>query len=314
MPTEAEKKAAYEAYKVEAARAQAVYDNFRYTDAQREQTIEFIAAAMKVIRGEAEFDSLTRLLPVVRTDDSKHGDWQLPYPNTSHAFDARSLNVWTGISVSTIPKRDGSPGFEPALFQIDFAPSMNIPRERLEQLLQLKVVHGWTAEGGNLRSEMAPLHNLPYFNGGSFVYSPLKQPQGDFDVEVHFTYLNGPDRDPWTATRLSDIQIRRYYLTPEQIKKRNDQKLGHLPQTGERVPKDGRYAAVFADDALTASIPLDERTCTYGEGQWLGMMNVRNSITGQWQSVHAWWQWMGPDPMAAKLEKLFPSGGRRRPS
>ncbi|MNW06065.1 hypothetical protein D3C71_2024080 [compost metagenome] len=54
------------------------------------------------------------------------------------------------------------------------------------------------------------------------MYSPLKQPQGDFDVEVRFTYLNGPDKDPWTATRLSDIQITRDYLTPEQIKKRND--------------------------------------------------------------------------------------------
>jgi hypothetical protein len=132
---------------VEAEKAQAAYDNFRYTDAQREQTIEFIVAAMKVIRGEAGFDSLTRLLPVVRTDDSKHGDWQVPYPNTSHAFDARFLNQWTGIYVSTIAKRDGSPGIEPALFEIDFAPEMIIPRERLEQLLQLKVVHGGARTG-----------------------------------------------------------------------------------------------------------------------------------------------------------------------
>jgi hypothetical protein len=255
MPTEAEKKARREAYKVEAARAQAAYDDFRYTDAQRERTIEFIGAAMKVIRGEAEFDSLTRLLPVIRT-----GMGRIPgIENTSHAFDARFLNEWTGISVSTISKRDGSPGFEPALFQIDFGPAMNIPRERLEQLLQLKVVHGWTMDGGNLVWEMAPLHNLAYFNGGSFLYSPLKQPQGDFDIEVRFIYLNGSDKDPWTATRLSHLQIRRYYLTPEQLKKRNDQKLGQLPQTGERAPKDGRYAAVFADDALTVSVPLEQR-------------------------------------------------------
>jgi len=144
MPTEAEKKAEREAYRVEAEKVQAAYDNFRYTDAQREQTIEFIAAAMKVIRGEAEFDSLTRLLPVVGTSMGR-----LPGSNTSTSrdFDTSFLNKWTSIDVSTIPKRDGSPGFEPAWFQIDFAPSMNIPRERLEQLLQLKVVHGWTAEG-----------------------------------------------------------------------------------------------------------------------------------------------------------------------
>lgn len=105
---------------------------------------------------------------------------------------------------------------------------MNIPRERLEQLLQLKAVHGWSVDGGSRLFEMAPLEGSPYFNGGFFLYSPLKQPQGDFNIEVRFTYLNGPDKDPWTATRLSDLQIRRMYLSPEKVKQRNDQKLGHL--------------------------------------------------------------------------------------
>jgi hypothetical protein len=307
MPTEAEKKARREAYKVEAQMAQAAYDNFRYTDAQREQTIEFIAAAMKVIRGEAEFDSLTRLLPVVGT-----GEGLKPTTTARFDFDSSFLNKWTGIDVSTIPKRDGSAGFEPVWFQIDFGPSMNIPRERLEQLLQLKVVHGWSPDGGNLLFEPAPLEGLPYFNGGVFEYSPLKQPQGDFDIEVQFTYLNGPDKDPWTAQRLVRMHIRRMYLSPQKIKQRNDQKLGHLPQTGERAPKDGRYAAVFADDALTASIPIEQRLCTYGEGQWLGMMDIPNPTTGQRQPVHAWWQWLGPDRLAAELEKLFPSGGQQK--
>jgi len=218
MQTDAEKQAQREAYKVEAQRAQAAYDNFRYTDAQREQTIEFIDAAMKVIRGEAEFDSLKRLLPVVRT-----GIGLKPSTSARFDFDSSFLNKWTGIDVSTIPKRDGSAGFEPVWFQIDFRPPMNIPRERLEKLLQLKVVHGWSPDGGNLQFEMAPLHGLPYFNGGSFLYSPLKQPQGDFDVEVRFTYLNGPDKDPWTAQRLVRLQISREYRTSEPIKLRTDQ-------------------------------------------------------------------------------------------
>jgi hypothetical protein len=308
MRTEAEKKAAREAYRVEAEKAQAAYDNFRYTDAQREQTIEFIGAAMKVIRGEAEFNSLTRLLPVIRT-----GIGLNPETSARFDFDASFLNKWTGIDVSTIPKRDGSPGFEPVWFQIDFRPEMDIPRERLEQLLQLKVVHGWTMDGGNLVWEGANLEGLPAFDGGSFLYSPLKQPQGDFEIEIRFTYLNGPDKDPWTAQTLTRMQIRRYYLSPEKLKKRNDQKLGHLPQTGERAPKDGRYAAVFADDALTASVPLDQRMLTVGEGQWLGAVNVWNPRTHQHEPMHAWWQWMGPDPLAAELERLFPSGGHQRP-
>lgn len=306
MRTEAEKKAEREAYKANAEKAQADYDNFRYTDAQREQTIEFIAAAMKVIRGEAEFDSLKRLQPIVRI-----GPGQQPDPSTSRDFDARFLNKWTGIYMNTITKRDGSAGFEPAMFQIDFRPEMNIPRERLEQLLQLEAVHGWNVDGGNLLFEMAPLHNRPYFNGGVFLYSPLKHPPEDFDVEVQFTYLNGPDKDPWTAQRLVRMHIRRVYLSPEKIKQRNDQKLGHLPQTGERAPKSGRYMAVFADDALTASAPLDQRMQTFGEGAWLGLAHVRNPVTGRIDPVHAGWHWVGPDPSADALEKLFSTGGHQ---
>jgi hypothetical protein len=307
MRTEAERKSEREAYMLKAKMAQAAYDNFRYTDAQREQTIEFIAAALKVIRGEAAFDDLKRLRPIVRT-----GPGQQPDPSTRNSFDTGFLNEWTGIYVNTIPKRDGSVGVEPALFQIDFGPEMNISRERLEKLLQLKVVHQSSMDGGNLMFEMAPLEGLPYFNGGVFLYSPLSQPQADFDVEVKLTYLNGPDKDPWTAQRLVRLQISRDYLTPEQIKKRNDTKLGHLPQTGEPAPKDGRYAAVFADDAMTASMPLDERTRTYGKGHWLGMVDAPNPSTGQRRPVHAWWQWLGPDPLAAELERLFPSGGAKR--
>lgn len=96
MQTEAQKKAEREAYRLKAEAAQAAYDNFRYTDAQREQTIEFIGAAMKVIRGEAEFDSLTRLLPVVRTGKG----WIPGIDNTSHAFDKKARLHATNCSVT----------------------------------------------------------------------------------------------------------------------------------------------------------------------------------------------------------------------
>lgn len=300
MPNEAEKKARYEAYQERAKAAQAAYDNFRYTDAQREEVIDLIAQAMKVIRGKAEFDSLTRRLPVIDI-----GKGQQPNPSTQHAFDARFLNKWTSIYVNTIPRRDGKPGLEPAHFQIEFKPEIIMQRERLERLLELKVVHGWRSEGGNLQYQFPQPNGLPPFNGGVFHYSPLKQPEGDFEIEVVFTYLNGPNRNPYTTTELSDISISRHYLTPEQIRQRNDKKLGHLPQTGERAPKDGRYLAQFASDALTASVPPDRRTCTYGKGQWLGPVHLHDPATGQHEAVHAWWQWIGPDPLAAEIEKLF---------
>lgn len=306
MQSEAEKKADYETYKLQARAYQAVYDNFRYTDAQREQVLEFIVAAMAVVRGEAEFESLKQLRPVIRA-----GIGQKPNPSTRNSFDGRFLNEWTSVYVNTIPRRDGSKGFESALFQIDFRPEMDIQRERLENLLQLKVVHGWTIDGGNLVWEGAALGGFPAFNGGVFIYSPLKQPRTGFDIEVRLTYLNGSDNDPWKGTRLGDIQISRVYLTPEEIKQRNDQKLGHLPQTGERAPKSGRYMAVFADDALTASAPLDQRMQTFGEGAWLGPAHVRNPVTGRIDPVHAGWHWVGPDPSADALEKLFSTDGHQ---
>lgn len=206
MQTGTERKASNEAYEVRASALQAVYDNFHYTDAQHARTIQFVAAAMTVIRGDAAFDSLEQLLPVRRLDVG-----QQPSNSVSHAFDARFLNEWTSIYVNAVPKRDGTKSFEPMLFQIDLRPEMTVSRERLEQQLQLKVVPGWTADGGNLRWEMAPLEGLAAFNGGVFVYSPLKQPGTGFNVEVVLTYLNGPDQDPCTANRLSTITISRTY-------------------------------------------------------------------------------------------------------
>ncbi|MDH6590481.1 hypothetical protein M2165_000370 [Variovorax sp. TBS-050B] len=225
MRTEAEKRAASEAFQAELKANQAIYDSFRYTDAQREQVIELIAKAMKVIRGEASFDSLTQRMPVIYV-----GKGQQPNPSTLHLLNAKFLNEWTSIYVNTIPRRDGKPGFEPAHFQIEFKPEIDMQRERLENLLELKVVHGWRSEGGNLQYEFPQLHGRRPFNGGVFHYSPLKQPQDDFEIEVVFTFLNGPDKNPYKATQLSDIAISRNYLTPEQIKQRDDKKLGHLPR------------------------------------------------------------------------------------
>lgn len=311
MPTEAKTSAAYEAYKLKARARQTVYNNFHYTDAQREQLIEFIAAAMKVIRGEATFDTLTKLSRIEMTlDMSASGESYRG--GKQYFFNTDFLNEWMRIYAmgTSDPKTSRIDAY---LFRVDFDPEMNIPRERLEQLLQLKTAPGWTADGGNLQYEVAQLHGLPDFNGGVFEYAPLEQPQADFNIQVLFTYLNGPDKNPYTARRLVRLKISRDYLTPEEIKQRNDKKLGHLPQTGERAPKDGRYMAMFADDALTASIPLDQRMQTFGEGHWLGPAYVRNPATGRQESVHAWWHWVGPDPFADELARLFPSNERQRP-
>jgi hypothetical protein len=193
------------------------------------------------------------------------------------------------------------------MFQIDFAPEMNISRERLETLLQLKVVPGWTADGGNLRYETPQLHDLPPFNGGVFVYAPLKPPPGDFTLEVILTYLNGPGRDPYRTDILTRLEITRHYLTPEQIQQRDQRRFGHLHKTGQQAPRNGKYVAVFADDALTAGTPLSERTCSCSGGQPLSVAYARHPVTGQRHPMQAWWEWVAPDPFAEEIGRIFPS-------
>jgi len=61
MPTETKEEKARRV-KAEMDAMQAEYDNFRYNDAQREQVLEFIAAAMRVLRGEAELSNLEGLV------------------------------------------------------------------------------------------------------------------------------------------------------------------------------------------------------------------------------------------------------------
>ncbi|MEJ8826875.1 hypothetical protein WKW80_33555 [Variovorax humicola] len=306
MPTEKER--AWEAYQSRKRAYQSVYDNFRYTDAQREQVIEFIGAAMKVIRGDAKFESLKRLLPVARTR-TESIDGQSYRGGTRFAFNSGFLNEWTSIYMLATTDAQGK--VEPYHFQIYFKPPMQIPRERLEQLLRLKLVPGWTSEGGNLQRELPdPLHDLPAFDGGNFEYGLIDPPHAPYTVQVKFTYLNGPDHNPYTASRLARLELRREYLTSEQIRERDHQKLGHLSTTGQRVPLGGKWLGVCADDALTASMPMERRMCNYGEGHVFGPLWVWSNVARERVPVQAWWQWVAPDPFEEEIERIF--GGKRK--
>lgn len=213
MTAEESKQQVRERVKAEMAASQAEYDKFRYTDAQHEQVLEFIGAAMKALRGEATFNSLTRLLPVARVS-AQSINGEAYRGGIRYSFDANFLNKWTSIYV--LGSEDaGSGKVEPYHLQVEFRPSMVLQRERLESLLQLKVVPGWTEDGGNLSPELPQLHGLRPFNGGNFYYSPVNEPSGDFRIEVHFTYLNGPDRNPYRANVMTRMSITRRYLIPQ---------------------------------------------------------------------------------------------------
>ncbi|MGJ7512690.1 hypothetical protein [Variovorax sp. GT1P44] len=183
-----EKERAWEAYQSRKRAYQSVYDNFRYTDAQREQVIEFIGAAMKVIRGDAEFESLKRLLPIARTR-VEEVDSQAYRGGNRYAFDARFLNDWTSIYM--LGTTDAQGKVEPYHFQIYFRPEMTIPRERLEQLLQLKVGPGWIPDGGNLQTPEVMLHGGGVRQPATFEYSILNPPHAPYTVHVKLSYLKG---------------------------------------------------------------------------------------------------------------------------
>ncbi|MGJ7511036.1 hypothetical protein [Variovorax sp. GT1P44] len=300
-----EKERAWEAYQSRKRAYQSVYDNFRHTDAQREQVIAFIGAAMKVIRGDAEFETLKRLLPIARTR-VEEVDGQAYRGGNRYAFDARFLNDWTSIYM--LGTTDAQGKVEPYHFQIYFRPEMTVPRERLEQLLQLKVGPGWIPDGGNLQTPEVMLHGGGVRQPATFEYSILNPPHAPYTVHVKLSYLKGgPDKSPYTATTLNSLEIRRRYLRPEEIRDRDHKKLGHLPTTGQRVPKRGKWLGVFADDALTASIPMERRICGFGEGQIFGPVWVWSDAARERVPVQAWWQWYAPDPHEEELERIFGS-------
>ncbi|MGJ7512688.1 hypothetical protein [Variovorax sp. GT1P44] len=304
MPTEKERRRS--AVRSEMAAYQYVYDNFRYTDAQREQVIEFIGAAMKVIRGDAEFESLQRLFkleeksPAIVSSRAYRG-------GTRFDFDTYFLNDWTSIYM--LGTTDARSRIEPYHLQMDFSPPIEIQRERLEQLLQLKVGPGWIPDGGNLQTPEVMLHGGGVRQPATFEYSILNPPHAPYTAHVKLSYLNGPDKNPLTTATLAHLEIRRDYLTPEEIRDRDHKKLGHLPTTGQRVPKRGKWLGVFADDALTASIPMERRICGFGEGQMFGPVWVWSDAARERVPVQAWWQWYAPDPHEEELERIF---GRKR--
>lgn len=206
MPAEQQKIDAWEAEKKAGMEA---YRSFRYDDAQRERTIEFIGAAMRVIRGDAEFDSLKGLLPV------RQANAVPPYGETARggtrfSFDAGYLNDWSGMDV--IGTTDARGKVDPYRLEIRLSPPMHVQRERLESLLGLKVVPGYDFEGGNLQYEFPDfLHGLPPFKGGNFEYSLLDPPHAPYVVQVKFVYLSGPSQDPLTHTRLTRLAFQREY-------------------------------------------------------------------------------------------------------
>jgi len=204
-----------------------------------------------------------------------------------YSFDAKFLNKWTSIYV--LGTQDSAGKVEPYHLQIEFAPAMTIQRQRLESLLQLKVVPGWTVDGGNLAPELPQLHDLPPFDGGRFFYSPLKQPLGDFRIEVKLTYLNGPDHDPYRANVLTLMSITRRYLTSGQIRERDDKKVGAPPHSGERVAVDGKYVPVFADDDLTRTAREQGIVINHGVGDVYQRMGLRHPCTGQSVWLEASW-------------------------
>ena len=279
------------------------YNAFRYTDEQRERTIKFIEQAMKVLRGDAQFGSLGRLLnvlsaqEVIRMGVSARGGNQ-------YNFDARPLSPWTKIYVLGTANPARSEEVEPYHLQVNFSPPMVIDRERLEALLDLKVVSGWTGDGGNLRPPGFNIHTGQPDNAGDFVYAPLRQPSGPYNIEINLNYLlNDVDRNPYSAKELTTLEITRRYLSPEQLKQRDTQRLGHLPYTGDICATAGRYVPVLLHDPNNwlAHRPWD--TSGFDVGDRFPQFGYLNTKTDESERIPVWWRWVAPDPWLEQYGK-----------
>lgn len=230
--TPAEKAQRRAATEAELRAAQAVYDDFRYTDAQREQLIDFIGAAMTVIRGDAPFESLARLVPI--TDRRPAIVSGRAYRGgTKFIFNACFLNQWTSIYMFGTTDEQGK--VEPYHFQIEFSPPMDLDRQRLEQVLKLKVARGWLRDGGNLYPPAVIMHLGIVYQPATFEYELLNPPDAPYTVKALLDYTQPRGQDPYTATEMVRLEIRRDYLTPEQLRERDQKKFGDMPTTGRKV-------------------------------------------------------------------------------
>lgn len=240
MMTPAEKAQRRAATQAELRAAQAVYDNFRYTDAQREQLIDFIGAAMKVIRGDEAFETLQRLVPIEQQEPAIVSG-QAYRGGTEFGFNACFLNQW--ISIYMLATTDAQGNVEPYQFQIEFSPPMDLDRQRLEQLLKLKVARGWLHDGGNLYPPAVIMHLGIVYQPATFEYELLNPPYAPYTVKALLDYTQPRDQDPYTATEMVRLEIRRDYLTPEQLRERDQKKFGDMPTTDQKVTR-GWLAAI----------------------------------------------------------------------
>ncbi|WP_295373329.1 hypothetical protein [uncultured Pseudacidovorax sp.] len=212
-----EKQKAWEDFQVRQSAAQAIYDSFRYTDAQRERLLDFIGAAMKVIRGDAPFELLARLVPITARRPAIVSG-RAYRGGTKFVFDACFLNQWT--SIYTFGTTDEQGKVEPYHFQIEFSPPMDLDRERLEKLLKLKVAPGWLRDGGNLYPPEVIMHLGIVHQPAFFEYDILNPPYAPYIVKATLDYTKPRDQDPYTAREMVRLEIRRDYRTPTQLRKR----------------------------------------------------------------------------------------------
>ena len=278
------------------------YYAFQYTQEQCERTLQFVAQAMKVLRGEAPIESLNRLM-VPFKPEPRGIDGEATRGGMEYEFDTRFMNDWIRIYVlgTTDPSRPGE--VEPYHLQVRFSPPMFIQRERLESLLELKVVPGWTVDGGNLRPPGFNIHTGRPSNGGNFVYAPLQQPTGPYNIEVQLNYLVDESRNPYTTRELITLQITRRYLTPEQLKQRDAKRLGSLPYTGDICTAAGKYMPVLLHDPNNCLAHRHWQTSAIDAGDRFPQCSYLNPRTDQFERIPVWWRWVAPDPWVEQRGK-----------
>lgn len=283
------------------------YRAFRYTDEQREQAIRFVEQAMNVLRGDAPLESLSRLFAPFEPEP-KSVDGEATRGGMKYEFDLRPWNDWARAYVLGTTDVTHPGEVEPYHLSITFSPSMSIERERLETLLALKVLPGWTTDGGNLRPPVFDLHTGRPDNGGDFEYAPLQQPTGPYNIEVKLGYLLGEDRNPFRTRKLVTLKITRRYLTPEQVKQRDAQRVGHLPYSGDICTAAGKYVPVLPHDPDNR---LDRRpweTSAFDVGDRFPMFGFMSTHTEESERIPVWWRWVAPDPWLQKYGKQAGNG------
>ncbi|MFM0050452.1 hypothetical protein [Caballeronia grimmiae] len=264
---------------------------------QQAQLIRFAKVGLKWVSGEVSFDDVTKMLGQPKAFEGAN--------KTDFAYFPPGMTV--DFYVDKLHVIDGKPRIDFFRIQVDDNVRTNIPRETIQENLELRpVIKGESIDG--VRTERRDF----FVPEGRIVIQPINRdavgfnfrktmPNDSlFDVTVGTGYVGEwikEDAEPKLgnlrkASDLRDLYISRHYLTPEEIEERNFAKrkqYGYMKlRTGMLCPETGWWEGWAAEGQIDKQVVRQNTLFPQA-----GFGPNRSAPDGA-RFVDAQWMWHGP--------------------